>query len=389
MKIAFVTGGTGVVGSAVVARLLADPEMRVLALVRAASPLAAAARLDATLAALNVLERTGTGAARIRALAGDAEQPRFGLNARDYEELATNCTHLIHCAGAVRMNLPLAAARRSAIDSVRNGLQLARSLADAGKLAKVEVVSTVGVAGREHRLLREHWVGAENRFHNTYEQAKAEAEQLVHEAVRAGLPVSVHRPSMVVGDSQTGHTLHFQVFYYLVEFLSGRRTRGFFPELGAARLDIVPVDFVAEAIVRSSGSQATIGRILHLCAGPTDALSLRRLQAIVHDRLLARGEKVPKARYLSHGVFRAATRALRLIADTRTRAALDTLPVFLDYLHTDQAFENVRTVDWLREAGITPPRAEDYLFRVLDYYFSEKARTHIERMHKESDVGRG
>ena len=374
MKIAFVTGGTGVVGSAVVARLLADPEMCVLALVRGASPLAAAARLDSTLAALGVPERTATNIDRIRALAGDAEQPHFGLGAREYEALATNCTHLIHCAGAVRMNLPLAAARRCAVDSVGNVLQLARSLADAGKLGKVEVVSTVGVAGREHRLLREDWVGADHQFHNTYEQAKAEAEQPLHEAVQAGLPVSVHRPSMVVGHSQTGYVLHFQVFYYLVEFLSGQRTRGFFPDFGSARLDIVPVDFVAEAIVRSSGSRATIGKILHLCAGPGEALSLRHLQAIVHDSLTARGVSVPKTRHLSPVLFRAAARALRFLADAKTRSALDTLPVFLDYLDTDQAFDNARTTEWLRKENITAPRAEEYLPRVLEFYFAAHHR---------------
>jgi thioester reductase-like protein len=370
-----------------VARLLDDPEMRVLALVRAASPHAAIERLDQTLAALGAKERAATDTGRIRALAGDAEQPRFGLGAPEYDELATRCTHLIHCAGAVRMNLPLGAARRSAIDSVGNVLRLAQRLADRGTLAKVEVVSTVGVAGRDNRLLREDWVGADHRFHNTYEQAKAEAEQAAHEAVLAGVPVSVHRPSMVVGHSQTGQVLRFQVFYYLVEFLSGRRTGGILPEFGAARLDIVPVDFVAEAIVRSSASRATIGRILHVCAGPNQSLSLRRLQAIVHDRLAARGEVVPKPRYLSPRLFRAATGALRLFADAKARAALDTLPVFLDYLDTDQAFDNSLTVEWLKQEGITPPRAEDYLSRVLDFYFSAKSRARTERMPTKSNVG--
>lgn len=359
-------------GSAVIARLLSDPQVRVLALIRAPSPLAAAARLDATLAAMSVRERTATNADRIRALAGDAEQPHFGLGAKDYQELATTCTHLMHCAGAVRMNLPLEAARRSAIDSVGNVIQLARDLADARKLVKVDVVSTVGVGGREHRLLREDWVDADHRFHNTYEQAKAEAEQLVHAAARSGLPVSLHRPSMVVGDSRTGHILHFQVFYYLVEFLSGRRTRGFLPDFGGAKLDVVPVDFVAEAIVRSCGSHATIGKILHLCAGPEEALSLRDLQAVVRERLTARGERLPGLHFLSPALFRAARKALRLLADAKTRSALDTLPVFLDYLDSDQAFDNSRTSAWLASEKIRVPRAIDYLPRLLDFYLAAK-----------------
>lgn len=372
MKAYFLTGATGVVGSAVMARLLAEPQARVLALVRARSAREAAVRLDGTLAALGVSERSSDDS-RVRALMGDAEQPEFGLAAADLSALAASCSHIIHCAGAVRMNLPLAAARRAAVDAARNILNLAQGVADAGRLAKVEVVSTVGVGGRDHRLLREEWVGAEHRFHNSYEQAKAEAEQLVRQAIEAGLPVTLHRPSMVVGDSRTGHALHFQIFYFLIEFLSGRRTHGFLPNLGSARLDIVPVDFVAEAIVRSSQTGATAGEILHLCAGAKEALPLRRLQAVVREHLLRQGLPAPKPRYIPPRMFRWAAQALRFIVDAKTGAALATLPVFLDYLNTDQAFENARSMARFKELGIAAPQTEIYLPRVLDYYIAQRA----------------
>ena len=121
--------------------------------------------------------------------------------------------------------------------------------------------------------LPERWITESREYHNTYEQAKAEAEVLVARGVAEGLPITVHRPSMVVGDSRTGDVMRFQIFYHLVEFLSGRRTFGFFPAFGATRLDIVPVDYVANAVVWSSGRQDTVGRILHLCAGPEESLT--------------------------------------------------------------------------------------------------------------------
>ena len=363
----FVTGATGAVGSAVVARLLADPQARVVALVRAESAPAASVRLRSTLAALDA---GAEALRRVQALAGDVESQRMGLSDEDYGSLVASCSHVIHCAGAVRMNLPLAAARRSAVGGARHVLELGRALAENGRLSKIEFVSTVGVGGRTHRLLSEDWVGADHAFHNTYEQAKAEAERIAHEAVRSGQPVTVHRPSMVVGHSRTGRALHFQVFYYLAEFLSGRRTRGIFPDFGSARLDVVPVDFVAEAIVRSSASRTSSGRILHLCAGPHGAVSIERLQSLVHAALAARGSAVYKPRQLPRGLFRAAVRALRLFAGARQRAALGTLPVFLDYLETDQSFHTARSVDWFKQEGIAIPRAEDYLPRVLEFYFA-------------------
>lgn len=374
MKVCLLTGATGVVGSSVLARLLHDPETSVLALLRAPSDSAAAARLDNTLTSLQLAERTHARTGRVRAFAGDATLPHLGLPSADFGAVIETCTHIIHCAGAVRMNLPLAEARKAAIDSVLAVLHIARILAEAGRLSKVEIVSTVGVGGREYRHLPEDWVGAHQRFHNTYEQAKAEAEERIREAILSGLPVSVHRPSMVVGDSLTGRISHFQIFYYLVEFLTGRRTGGIFPHFGAARLDVVPVNFVADAIVKSSESRATIGRVLHLCSGPTESVPLQELRMIVHDTLASYGPKLPVAVYLPRSVFRMAIKALRPFVEAKTRSALDTLPIFLDYLNTDQTFENIHTLKWLGEHRITLPRIRDYLPRVLEYYFTHGAR---------------
>jgi thioester reductase-like protein len=270
------------------------------------------------------------------------------------------------------MNLPLEAARSSAVGAAENVLHVARRLAEKGRLAKVEVVSTVGVAGRKHRLLPETWVGAEHAFHNTYEQAKAEAEQLFRRAIEGGLALTVHRPSMVIGDSRTGRAAHFQVFYYLVEFLSGRRTHGIFPALGTACLDIIPADVVAEAIVRSSRSPQAAGRILHLCAGKSGALPLTRLQTLIRETLAARGQVSPRPRFVPRAAFRMAMRALRLVADARTRSALDTLPIFLDYLETDQAFDDARTAVWLAEQGVVRPGPESYLPAVLNFYLAAR-----------------
>lgn len=374
MKTFLVTGATGAVGSAITARLLQMPDVRVFAVVRAKPDEGSSQRLQATLRSLDVPSSVTADGRRVQALNGDVAQPRFGLSDTDYALLASQCTHLIHCAGVVRMNLPLDSARQAAVESARNVLGLAQRLADAGRLQKVEMVSTVGVAGRDHQLLREEWVGVMHRFHNTYEQAKAEAEQLAREAVRAGMALSVHRPSMVVGDSGTGRALHFQVFYFLVEFLSGKRTNGFFPEFDAARLDIVPVDFVAQAVVESSLSAATRGRILHLCAGPTGSIALKHLQGLIQGMLAARGIRAPKPRYVPRPLFRAAARLARYCARRSARAALGTLPVFLDYLDTEQNFDDTKTAQWLAQAQIPRPRPEDFLSPVLGFYFDSCVR---------------
>jgi NAD(P)-dependent dehydrogenase (short-subunit alcohol dehydrogenase family) len=216
----FITGATGAIGSALVPVLLADPQAKCTLLLRAGS----ADELGARRQSLYRFWQPSVGDTplhdRLRALRGDVTLPDFGLAVADYQELAGQCTHIIHSAGNVRMNLPIEQARRSSVDSARHIVALAQACA---RLEKVEFVSTVGVGGRMSGTLPEEWLSSERSFHNTYEQAKAEAEEIVRVEVEGGLPLTVHRPSMVVGESGSGRIIHFQVFYHLCEFLSGRR----------------------------------------------------------------------------------------------------------------------------------------------------------------------
>ena len=309
MKVYFITGATGVVGNEIVARLLAQDDCRVRALVRADSDEHAARRVD-ELAAYWKIDASRIGE-RLEVIRGDATLPRFGLQEADYARIAATTTHVVHCAALVRMTLPLDEARRSAVGAARNVLSLAAAAKTAGALEKVEFVSTVGVAGRRAGALEERWVTEPRQFHNTYEEAKAEAEQLAAGACVQGIPLTVHRLSMVVGDSTTGRAIRFQIFYHIVEFLTGRRTRGLFPSFGDVCLDLIPVDVVAQAVCWSSRTAETAGRILHLCSGPADAVPLVELRDRVRAKLRAFGEATPRPITLPAPLLRAALPVVR------------------------------------------------------------------------------
>ncbi|MBS0551136.1 MAG: SDR family oxidoreductase, partial [Proteobacteria bacterium] len=259
MKHYFLTGASGAVGSAVVPLLLDDPDTHVRVLLRADSPEHLQARLE-ELCRFWQLAPDAEARRRMQPLRGDATLHHFGLSDADYASLTADTTHIIHCAASVRMNEPLDKARRSAVGSAEAILALARELAQRGLLQKLEFVSTVGIAGKRPGLLPETWIDEPRAFHNTYEQSKAEAEVLVRDAIeREHLPITVHRPSMVIGDSRDGRIIHFQIFYYICEILSGRRTFGLYPDFGEIRLDVIPVDWVADALTAASRSQATAG----------------------------------------------------------------------------------------------------------------------------------
>lgn len=372
MSVYFLTGGTGAVGSAIVPLLLAEPDTEVRLLLRAESDAALAQRLERLVDFWGWADSPDKRI-RLKAVRGDAASPDFGLDDGQYGELVAECSHLIHCAGTVRMNLSIEDARRSAVGSAQETVHFARRLAAAGRLRKFEYVSTVGVAGKRPGALPEIWMDEPRDFHNTYEQAKAEAEEIVRSAiVNEGLPVTMHRPSMVIGDSRDGRIIHFQIFYFICEFLSGRKTLGLYPDFGEVRLDVIPVDWVAEAIVAASRDPQTAGRIFHLCSGPELAPRLEDLKANVRTAFKAHGLSVPPGIRLPRRWFAALARLAARLAPASQRKALATLPIYLDYLADRQGFDNTEYTAWLASRGMNSPRAEDYLPGILGYYLNKR-----------------
>jgi thioester reductase-like protein len=268
------------------------------------------------------------------------------------------------------MNLPIEVARHSAIDSAKHIVTLARACLARGTLEKVEFVSTVGVGGRLS-YVPEEWLTEARGFHNTYEQAKAEAEAYLYEQIEQhGLPVTVHRPSMVVGDSRSGKIIHFQIFYYLCEFLSGRQTLGLMPNLRNTRLDTIPVDYVASAIRWSSNQPECAGSVFHLCSGPDQAMELNWLMEALREILSTHGEKLPHLYRVPLWMFQGALPLLKRQAGDKTRKALNNLSLFLDYANDRQQFANERTTLLLSAAGIVVPEPGSYLANLLAAYLA-------------------
>lgn len=370
MRNTFVTGVTGTIGSTLVPRLLADEGTSVTLLIRARD------ETDLDVRRQRMLDYWGFAAAepvarRIRVVRGDIALPWFGLAERTRDRLLNETTHVVHCAASVNLNMPLDAARASAVAPTRTLLEMAHLGLQAGALRKLDVVSTVGVWGRAPGTMPERPLPEVASFHNTYEQAKAEAERLVW-AEGAGLPVTVHRPSMVVGETGSGRVIHFQIFYHLCEFLSGTRTYGIMPTLGSTRLDIVPVDWVAAAIDWSSRNPQTAGAIFHLCSGPEASIPLGELQRWVRRAWQHHGLRVPRLHTIDHRLLERLVPFIGAVAGAKARRALRALPPVLAYLAESQAFDNERSQTALADAGLPLPSIGSYLDAVLGFYLDSR-----------------
>jgi thioester reductase-like protein len=356
-----ITGATGFLGMELMARLLEDGDRRVWALVRAPSHAAAEERVRATLASL--VPRPAAVAHRVVPVAGDLMRPGLGLDPRRRDELAEHVDEVIHSAASVSFALPLEEARAVNVEGTRRALELATLVSARGAgLRRFAHVSTAYVAGTHRGAFGEGDLELGQSFHNSYERSKWEAELLVRSHAER-LPVQVFRPSIVVGDELSGWTASFNVIYTPLRAYA----RGALPAVPARRsapVDVVPVSYVARAILALAGAGS--GRTWNLAAGP-EAGSVGELI----DRsaeLLGR----PPVRALPPLLYRRALHPLLWRrAGPAQRRWLERGEVFFPYFATRVRFDTAATRRALEPAGIGVPPLSSYLDRLLD--FAERA----------------
>ncbi|MGZ4152303.1 MAG: SDR family oxidoreductase [Actinomycetota bacterium] len=261
-SVVLLTGATGFVGTEVGCRLLDRDDLSLVALIQAATD--EEARRSARRTWYGRTQLTEAVGGRVEVVAGDVTQPLLGLDPEAYAALARRLTHVVHTAANVRFDASLDDLRRTNVVGTANILALARAAhADHG-LERLLHVSTAYVAGRRKGEVGEDDLTDRFGFENDYERTKYEAERLVREAM-AALPVTVGRPGMIVGDSRTGEIATFNTFYVLLRRYLTRRTH-VVPGDPRMRVNIVPVDVVADAIVRLLFDPRAEGRTVHLTA---------------------------------------------------------------------------------------------------------------------------
>jgi long-chain acyl-CoA synthetase len=262
--VVLLTGGTGFLGTEVAARLLARADLEIVSLVPTptdAGAVAASSRAWWHRPALRAALGT-----RIRAVAGDVTKPRLGLDPRTDADLCDRVTHIIHAAADLRVDASVEDLRRTNVDGVAHVLEFARSVR---RLTRLVHVSTAYVAGKRTGTVGEDDLTDAFGFQSPYEQTKYEGELLVR-AASSELPISIVRPAMIVGDSRTGDVKTFNTFYTPLRMLLSGRLR-VIPASRRLRVNIVPVDYVADAIVRIALEPAAEGLTFHLTT-PTGQL---------------------------------------------------------------------------------------------------------------------
>jgi thioester reductase-like protein len=347
------TGATGFVGMELLTRYLQGGDRDVVTIVRAESDEAAKDRVRKVLENL-FGQNAENYADRVQALAGDLTAPRVGLTNSSWEELACKVTTIIHSAASVSFALPLEEAREINVEGTKQLLELAADASDCGGLNRYAHVSTAYVAGTHAGSFCECDFDLGQEFRNTYEQSKFEAEQLVRST--PGLPFTILRPSIVVGDRRTGWTATFNVLYWPLRALA----LGLYPAVPAipsAPVDVVSIDYVADATYELCESAGGIGETYHLTAG-AQATTIQEL-AVEASRYFNR--PVPKV--LPPGEFA----ALVGTSDAMQPAALESSSMYFPYFSIGTVFDDALAKARLAPAGIHVSPLREYLERLLDF----------------------
>jgi thioester reductase-like protein len=251
----FVTGFPGFIANRLLERL-ARKECDFVLLVQPSLVSRALEEID------RIAQLSGRTASEFQIVKGDISEPALALSAADLDLIKQQTTRAFHLAAVYDLAVPQDVAMRVNVAGTRNVLELARSLPH---LRQFHHVSTCYVAGKREGVIRETELRHDAGYRNYYEESKYLAELEV-ESAKKELPVTIHRPAVVCGDSRTGETGKYDGVYYLIHYLLRWPSMLSLINIGnhEVSLNLVPVDFVVDGMTALAFDERAIGKTLQL-----------------------------------------------------------------------------------------------------------------------------
>jgi thioester reductase-like protein len=287
---------------------------------------------------------------RVDLVVGDITEPALGMH-----EPTDEITEVFHLAAVYDLAVPAELAYRVNVEGTRHVLDLCRSLPN---LERLQYVSTCYVSGSHPGVFREDQLDTGQTFQNHYEHTKFEAEQLVRDAIAEGLPATIYRPGIVVGDSTTGETQKFDGPYFVAQFLMKQPKFAVVPRVAdpdEVKFGLVPRDFVIGAIDQLSTMDVAVGKCYAL-ADP-EPPSVRELVDTFCD-LLGKEPVWLRVPLKFTQVLVGLPGVERLVGFPEESVA---------YFAHPTVYDTTNTVTDLAETGLSCPRFADYAPVMIEY----------------------
>jgi NAD(P)-dependent dehydrogenase (short-subunit alcohol dehydrogenase family) len=354
----FVTGATGFIGRHLISRLLAR-KGTIHVLVRKGSQ----KKLDA------IVAKEGWDPKRIVAVAGDLAKPQLGVTPAQLKTLTGKVQHFFHLAAIYDISVDAERQYVANVEGTRHALELAGKI----KAGCFHHTSSIAAAGLYPGIFREDMFEEAEGLDDPYLRTKHESEGIVRK--ECPVPFRIYRPSFVVGDSKTGAIDKIDGPYYFFTLIKKMRELlpQWMPMLGieGGRINIVPVDFVADAMDHIAHKKGLDGGCFHLTdpepqrigeilntfcrAGHAPEMTMRidaRMFAFVPGAIRgAVGNLPPVKRFIG-----------MLLRDLRIPRQV------LGFINYPTRFDSRETERALKGSKIAVPRLEDYAWRLWDYW---------------------
>ncbi len=370
-KVILVTGATGFLGGAITKRLLVlGYELRLLIRKRHRNR-----SITEDFIANNHINESlyDSFLDNVEIFEGDITSEGLGLGEDVYKKLCSEVDEVFHCAAATHFENQ----RAGELMMVNvNGTENLLRFANSAKQKRFHYISTAYVAGKREGVIFEDELDEEPQFNNEYEKSKFVAEQMVVQYAKDNaIPYTIYRPSIIVGDSRTGFTCKFDNLYLFSKVLLNikndyvnRQRQDSTDQDGNvtirvpgdpnARVNLVPIDYVADTIVAISRKREAIGKILHI-ANPNPPV-LNELRDYLMSVLEIKGVDISIEGQMEHK--RLSTIERLFLRQTRT---------YYPYIFGKLRFDCSNTQDALKGTGINCPAiTHDLIKTLLDYAIS-------------------
>ena len=289
---------------------------------------------------------------RIELVPGDVAAPGLGIGESAARALQRQLSGCFHLAAAYDLAVPRETGLRVNVEGTKNVLSF---LGDCPRLERFDYVSTAYVSGTAVGVFRETDLDVGQSFRNAYEETKFLAEEAVRSS---GLPATTYRPAIVVGDSRTGETGKFDGPYFALNAMRRLPSPGVFVRVGSGRnpVNLVPVDFVLEAVARLSTWAGSVGKTYHLT--DPSPLSASEISELFAKALGKQFVYVPVP-----------TAAARLLFSPGPVERFFGMPaVTLDYFDHPLRYDNSLAAADLAPFGLSCPRFPDYVQALVAFY---------------------
>ncbi len=360
----FITGGTGLVGKNLIPRLLNKfPGSTITLLVRGEDQEEAQDRTTAIAHDIAGEFSIPEAALRIDGMLGDVGLDHCGLNAENLRRIVGETTHIIHGAATIRFDHPIDEARAINCGGTRRLLAIAHMCAERGNLERFVYIGSSSVSGQRAGHIYEHELEMGQTFFNTYEQSKNESERIVRDNFDK-IPCTVFRPSIIIGDSRTGKTSSFNVIYIPLRLVQ-KGLLTYVPGTPDTLMDLVPIDWVDDAMAHIISKEESISKVLHITAGPQRAARLEEVvvAAVKYFDMHTPLKHPRKMDFISKDEYERRRSAMR----GREDALMTQLDTLLPYVTVNRLFDSENADKILEGSGIEFPLFKNYSDKIFGY----------------------